>query len=849
MKKILTLLLVFPFLSLAQVGINTTAPKAALDVESTNNGMLIPRVQLTSTLDATTVVNPNTGPLETSTLVYNIAAAGTVPNNVVAGFYYWNGSQWIAISGNAVNNWSLTGNAGTNPTTLFGSNFSATENFIGTTDYEDLLFGTDNRPLLKMTAFGNIGIGVNNPNAKFEIEDNSPYITGWIKKTNSSGSIFGGSYVSPTFVVNTTSTNGGTNEIYRNAEFHANGINTATNVAAYFRASQASNNYAVIVPENGGYVGIGTEIPTSKLNVQTIDENGGITNNLIKNSGAGTSSNLDNNITINNNNQAYGIRNSFLGTGNGLKIGVRNVATSGILGSKIGFENNFQASGNSFLYGLSNTLTHTGSDLTLGVYNQITNPLGSTGTTHGIENRITNNSTLEATGVYTEINSPDGGSGGTFGMQNFIGGRKTGSKTGVRNEITTDVTGSLYGVNSRITSTPGVVSDLFGSVNELVVYAGSGGLGTNNTLYGNTSRTLTGVFNYIENNTDVTPTNQMVGTRNQLRGASNADKYGTLTIIEALSAGTHYGIHSTVLKPGANNFAGYFLGNVGIGTATTNTYTFPPSRGTNGQIMQTDGAGNLSWQNPATVIGNSAWSLTGNSITAGTHFIGSTNNVDVSFRRSGTNIGYLGQTNLAFGIGALQPSVGLYNVAIGVNALSALTAADQNVAVGWNALSNVTTGGNNIGIGTGATVPVAANNNQIQMGNVNIGYAGIQVAWSVTSDSRWKDNIKSSNLGLDFINKLNPVYYTRKNDETKKTEYGFIAQELDKTLNEFGATNNSIITKDDEGMLSVRYNDLLAPMVKAIQELKTENDTLKQQKEALENRLKAIEEKLNISKF
>ena len=131
------------------------------------------------------------------------------------------------------------------------------------------------------------------------------------------------------------------------------------------------------------------------------------------------------------------------------------------------------------------------------------------------------------------------------------------------------------------------------------------------------------------------------------------------------------------------------------------------------------------------------------------------------------------------------------------------------------------------------------------MGNVNIAYAGVQVAWSVTSDSRWKDNIKPSNLGLDFINKLNPVFYTRKNDETQKTEYGFIAQELDKTLNEAGATNNGIITKDDEGMLSVRYNDLIAPMVKAIQELKEENNKLKTQNENLEERLKKIEEKLS----
>ena len=96
--------------------------------------------------------------------------------------------------------------------------------------------------------------------------------------------------------------------------------------------------------------------------------------------------------------------------------------------------------------------------------------------------------------------------------------------------------------------------------------------------------------------------------------------------------------------------------------------------------------------------------------------------------------------------------------------------------------------------------------------------ATTKVAWTTSSDKRWKSNIQNSNLGLDFITKLHPVSYYRNNDESKKTEYGFIAQELEATLNNAGATNNGIISKDDKGMYSVRYNDLLAPMVKAIQE-------------------------------
>jgi trimeric autotransporter adhesin len=117
------------------------------------------------------------------------------------------------------------------------------------------------------------------------------------------------------------------------------------------------------------------------------------------------------------------------------------------------------------------------------------------------------------------------------------------------------------------------------------------------------------------------------------------------------------------------------------------------------------------------------------------------------------------------------------------------------------------------------------------------------VAWTITSDKRLKENITESNLGLAFITQLQPVSYTRTNDESKKTEYGFIAQELESKLKEFNADTNGIITIDDEGYYSVRYNDLLAPMVKAIQE---QNELIEKQQQLIEQlsqRLEVLENK------
>jgi galactitol-specific phosphotransferase system IIB component len=121
-------------------------------------------------------------------------------------------------------------------------------------------------------------------------------------------------------------------------------------------------------------------------------------------------------------------------------------------------------------------------------------------------------------------------------------------------------------------------------------------------------------------------------------------------------------------------------------------------------------------------------------------------------------------------------------------------------------------------------VPSGTSSNQIRLGNTAITYAGIQVAWTVTSDRRYKDNITPLGLGLGFISKLNPVSYVRKNDENKKTEYGLIAQEVEEVLKELGIENHGMLTVTDEGMYELRYNDLIAPMIKAIQELKEKSD-------------------------
>jgi hypothetical protein len=214
-----------------------------------------------------------------------------------------------------------------------------------------------------------------------------------------------------------------------------------------------------------------------------------------------------------------------------------------------------------------------------------------------------------------------------------------------------------------------------------------------------------------------------------------------------------------------------------------------------------------------------------------------------------------GGNNTATGYKALNSNTtGSNNTANGSSALWQNNTGDNNTAVGRWALLDNTTGSNNTAIGYEAEAPLSTGDNQVRIGNTDVTYAGVQVAWTITSDKRWKSDIQSSELGLNFISKLRPVQYYRTNDERQKTEYGFIAQELEEALNNAGATNNGIISKDDEGMYGVRYNDLMAPMVKAIQEQQEliensvsqeEFEELRADNEGLRNELAEIKELLS----
>jgi hypothetical protein len=213
-----------------KVGTNPTiiTPSTAFEVESANKGVLLPRVALTGATDATTILAPTT-----SMLVYNTATAGTSPNNVTPGYYYWTGTAWTRLTnGTPSADWTLTGNAGTVTST----------NFIGTTDAIDFVTRTNNTEKMRVTSGGNVGIGTTTPIAKLHVENGG-------LRVQTSGAATSGVF------------NGNLSNFQI---FHPSGTD------ANIRLFNSGGSLILGVNETGamvGNVGIGTTTPLAKLAV------------------------------------------------------------------------------------------------------------------------------------------------------------------------------------------------------------------------------------------------------------------------------------------------------------------------------------------------------------------------------------------------------------------------------------------------------------------------------------------------------------------------------------------------------------------------------------------------------
>jgi len=262
--------------------------------------------------------------------------------------------------------------------------------------------------------------------------------------------------------------------------------------------------------------------------------------------------------------------------------------------------------------------------------------------------------------------------------------------------------------------------------------------------------------------------------------------------------------------------------------------------------------------------------------------------------------------NLGIGTHALGGSVagGEYNVAVGNLSLDALTSGDNNTVMGYNAGTGLTTGSSNVIIGRNAGVNTITGNdntimgdtagnemqggasntcignkagialtsgsnntcvghdagrsgspsgeltnqdNVLALGDENISHFYVATDSINTSDKRDKADIENFNLGLSFVEKLQPVTYkwdkrawyskdrsitpdgTYKKD---KIEVGFLAQDIlpIEQENNFGTTKDNMLfthLNEDDTEYGMKYSRLVTVLVNAVKELSAEIKALK----------------------
>lgn len=277
--------------------------------------------------------------------------------------------------------------------------------------------------------------------------------------------------------------------------------------------------------------------------------------------------------------------------------------------------------------------------------------------------------------------------------------------------------------------------------------------------------------------------------------------------------------------------------------------------GSGALIKNTTGTGNGGYGEEANPTTTTGW----NNIGIGFHTLGQ---IDASLGRIyGNQIGY---DNIAFGLVAGDR--------IGNN-------CNQSAFIGpfTNVIINDTNVSNSTAIGNGALV---FQNNMMRLGNSAVTRIESQVGLTVVSDGRYKFNVKEEVKGLDFIKKLRPVVYqydTEKMDrEWMNVEFdtmakhnpqilkdykkasqirysGFIAQEVENAAQSINYEFSGLSKPENsDGHYGLDYASFVVPLVKSIQEQQEEIEDLKKQlaseknkNNQIENRLKAIEEKLS----
>ena len=378
----------------------------------------------------------------------------------------------------------------------------------------------------------------------------------------------------------------------------------------------------------------------------------------------------------------------------------------------------------------------------------------------------------------------------------------------------------------------------------------------------------------IDSDTQITLTANYAGsTQSGITYTAHIERFGALPIFSDNDADTPE-LMNEVVKFTVNQDSA-------LGTASTkDTGTAAGEVPLNSSLVPKSGGvftGDITYYGVGGVSSNTSYgSLALNSNTTGS------NNTANGYNALNSNT--TGIQNTAHGYQALtNNTTGDDNVAYGYRALYSNGTGEENTACGYEALYDNTSYNNVVGLGYDAQV---TGDDQVQLGNsgtTTYVYGTVQDR----SDLRDKADVRDTILGLDFITALRPVDYRwdlrddykpdaptepepLKDDATeqdiqahelalsqyendraewliavkhenlihdgthKRTRYhhGVIAQEVAEVIAEsgidFGGYQDHKVS-GGEDVLSIGYDELIGPLIKALQEVNQKFDALKEE--------------------
>ena len=690
MKPIFIFIFVISYSAMAQVGINTTDPKASLDIQASNqatpantDGILIPKI------DEFPATNPTA---DQNGMMVFVTGAGTPAK----GFYFWDhaATTWALFSTGAI----------TSEWTDHGTYISPTDG-----NGKDVTIGGNDNPFSRLTV------------------RSDKQAAALLTNTTPTNAVMLGlnTYLENNASATSASTAGVYNDVLGQGQGYLLGMWNR------IRGDGSGKHLGVRNNINGAGTGEQVGVENAINNTGNATHIG--TNNILSGSGTGNHFGVENHLGGAGTGEQTGVFNQIDNSGNAIHTGTKTILSGTGTGNHFGNDVILEGTGSGDQVGTRNILTNTGNGQLIGTENFLSG--NGNGIQRGTRNTINNNG--NNTHLGTENVLGGAGTGLHYGSYNYLSGTGTGSKFASYQYIDPSAGGNHYGIYSSVLKPSGFAGYFLGKV--------AIGTTTANTYSLPDSRAATNgdfmvsdangnlfwagnIFDYWKiggNNADAS---NFLGTLNSEPLRLGA--WGAVSL-RVTSSGIIFNDSSRNISIGADLAAGYGGGtdNIFMGRGAgwdINTGSYNVAIGTSAATKITTGESN-------TAVGYN--SMEGNTTGENNTAIGRGSLLDNK----------TGSDNVSIGQASLFNIIGSRNVAVGKSALAALQQGNGNIAIGYgsghnaNFTSGVVT--NTILIGNEVFIPGGSSgpwDHKLNIGNLVFGNGldGIQ------------NTISSGNIGI-----------------------------------------------------------------------------------------------------